>query len=191
MSLVVITGPPGAGKTTVAEAVVQTFDPSVLVSGDEFFGFLRAGAIEPWLGAADEQNGVVSRAAASAAGAFASGGYTTIYDGVIGPWSLERFAQGTGLPSLDYVILLPSEDCCVERVATRSNHGFRDEAATRHMHRQFASRSMELDPKHVLVESAEDVEATARLILKGKESGRFVYRLPPSHSDQARPLSIR
>lgn len=42
-------GPPGAGKSTVARAVSATFEPSVLVEGDAFFGFLDQGAIEPWL----------------------------------------------------------------------------------------------------------------------------------------------
>lgn len=47
-SLMVITGPPGAGKSTVAELIADRLASSVLVEGDAFFAFLRAGAIEPW-----------------------------------------------------------------------------------------------------------------------------------------------
>ena len=47
--LIVVTGPPGAGKSTIAELLVSEFDPSALVAGDQFFGFLRAGSIAPWL----------------------------------------------------------------------------------------------------------------------------------------------
>ena len=70
---------------------------SVLVQGDAFFSFLASGAIEPWLPAPNDQNTVVTKAAASAAGAFATGGFTTVYDGVVGPWFLATFGAATGL----------------------------------------------------------------------------------------------
>jgi Mrp family chromosome partitioning ATPase len=38
-SLLVITGPPGAGKSTMARAVAAAADNSVLVEGDAFFAF--------------------------------------------------------------------------------------------------------------------------------------------------------
>ena len=47
-------------------------------------------------------------AAAAAAGRYAAGGYRTIYDGVVGPWLLPRFAGATGLEHIDYVVLLPT-----------------------------------------------------------------------------------
>src|SRR5262249_10993711 len=59
--LVVVTGPPGAGKSTVARALAEKFEPSVLVAGDAFFAFLAGGATEPWLPAAHRQNEVLIR----------------------------------------------------------------------------------------------------------------------------------
>jgi adenylate kinase family enzyme len=47
-SLLVVTGPPGAGKSTVAALLAAQLDHSVLVDGNSFFSFLRVGAIEPW-----------------------------------------------------------------------------------------------------------------------------------------------
>jgi adenylate kinase family enzyme len=57
--LVVVTGPPGAGKSTVAGILTNRARRSVLVDGDAFFGFLTSGAIQPWLREANDQNEVV------------------------------------------------------------------------------------------------------------------------------------
>ncbi len=54
--LLIVTGPPGAGKTTAAELLADRHDPSVLVRGDDFFAHLCQGAIDPWLPGADQQN---------------------------------------------------------------------------------------------------------------------------------------
>ncbi|HEX2040334.1 MAG TPA: AAA family ATPase [Acidimicrobiales bacterium] len=173
-SLLVVTGPPGAGKSTVARVLADRFERSVLVEGDAFFAFLARGAQRPWLPGSEAQNEVVTRAAAVAAAAFVAGGYTTVYDGVVGPWLLPTFAAATGLDSVDYAVLLPAEDCCVERVATRRGHGFDDEAATRKMHREFASAAVER--RHVFVDPPDRPEATAELVLTARAAGSLAYR---------------
>ena len=172
-SLLIVTGPPGAGKSTVARALAARFERSALVEGDAFFAFVASGAIPPWLPESHEQNDVVTRAAAVATGQFVTGGYTVVYDGVMGPWFLPTFAAATGLGSLHYVILLPSVERCVERVATRDGHGFTDEAATRHMHDQFARA--EIDARHVVHEPPDRVDQVADLILEGFERGSFEH----------------
>ena len=171
--LLVVTGPPGAGKSTVARALVDTFEPSVLVEGDAFFAFLARGAIEPWLPASRSQNEIVVRAAAAATGRFASGGYATVYDGVLGPWFLPEFAAEAGARELHYVILLPPVERCVRQVANRSGHGFTDEAATRHMHREFAQA--EIDQRHVLTGLASTIEGVAADILARLRAGALRY----------------
>src|SRR5262249_51657659 len=113
-------------------------------------------------------------ASASAAGRFADGGFTTIFDGMVGPWFIDEFAVFAAVDRLDYVILLPSEECCVERVATRPNHGFTDEPATRHMHQEFASAAA--DERHVIRSPPDDPGAVADLIIGALDEGSLIYR---------------
>ena len=174
-SLLVVTGPPGAGKSSVARLLADAAHRSVLIEGDAFFGFLASGAIEPWLPASNDQNTIVTKAAASAAGAFAAGGYTTVYDGVVGPWFLPTFGAATGLNRLDYAILLPSVEVCVQRVATRRDHGFTDEAATRKMHAEFL-RARVAD-RHVLRDPPRDAVAVADRVTSASEAGELTYAI--------------
>jgi gluconate kinase len=175
--LLVITGPPGAGKSAVARIVANRFDPSALVEGDVFFSFLARGAIPPWLPESNAQNEIVTQAAAVAAGRYASGGYTTVYDGVVGPWFLSTFVDTCGLASIDYVLLLPDLEQCVDRVATRLDHGFTDEDATRKMHHEFATA--DIDQRHLIVDPPDQVEEAADLIVAAWKRGTLAYRSRP------------
>jgi hypothetical protein len=170
--LIVVTGPPGAGKTSAARALSAMFTRSVLVSGDDFFGFVDQGYVAPWTVEAHEQNDTVMGAAAAAAGRFAAGGFAVVYDGVVGPWFLDAFIAGTGLDWLHYVMLLPPEAICLERVHSRVGHGFADLEATRHMYRQFADAG--ISARHVL-RGVEDVQSLALRIFGLVESGAIVW----------------
>lgn len=171
-SLLVVTGPPGAGKSTVARLMAERADRSVLVEGDAFFAFLARGAIEPWLPESRDQNEVVTRAAASAAGEYARGGYATVYDGIVGPWFLPTFAAATRLERLDYVVLLPPVDECLRRVDTRLDHGFRDADATRKMYDEFSRAAVER--RHVLTDLPSDPSAVSDLVEGSRAAGKLV-----------------
>jgi cytidylate kinase len=173
-SLLVVSGPPGAGKSTVAALIAERFESSVLVEGDAFFGFLRAGAIEPWLVESHAQNEVVTDVAAAATAAFVAGGYDTVYDGVLGPWFLPAFARRLGIDEFDYAVLLPSVDACVRRVATRVGHGFSDEAAARSMHEQFVTHRPA--DSHVIDDGSSNPDAIAGEIIRRRDHGLLRIR---------------
>jgi predicted ABC-type ATPase len=174
-SLIVVSGPPGAGKSTVARLLAERAEPSVLVEGDAFFGFLAAGRIEPWLSGSHPQNTVVTEAAASAAGRFATGSYFTVYDGVVGPWFLPTFLKASGLSEFNYVLLLPSVERCVRQVDERVGHGFIDEPATRQMHREFSSAT--IATRHVISEPMGPVEETVERIQAAAQRGELTYSI--------------
>ena len=128
--LVVVTGPPGAGKSSVSEELAKRWKPSALVPGDAFFGMIKRGYILPWLPQSQRQNAVIIEAAAAAAGRLCEICFV-VYEGVVGPWLLPTFVRATGLADLHYVALLPPLDVCIERVRSRVAHGFSDPAVTR------------------------------------------------------------
>jgi hypothetical protein len=167
--LLIVSGPPGAGKSAVAAAIADRYEPSVLIEGDVFFGFLRRGAIAPWRPEADPQNLVVAAATGAAAGRFAAGPATVVYDGVVGPWHLYGFLGHAGLVSCSYAVILPPLEQCLHQVRTRVGHGFTDEGAARHMHGQFAGAT--IDPRHVFTNPVGDFDRTVEAIVAAHTAG--------------------
>ncbi|MEX2247329.1 MAG: hypothetical protein WEC75_11660 [Dehalococcoidia bacterium] len=110
--IVIVSGPPGAGKSTVCDLLCERYDRTVHLLTDEAYGWIRMGFIEPWKPGSLTQNLTVSRAAARAATAFAQARYGVFVDGVIGPQHLPVYLeelQAGGVP-VHYAVLLPSLD---------------------------------------------------------------------------------
>ncbi len=121
--IVIITGSPGTGKTTTASIVAQKSDleKSVHMHTDDFYHYLRKGAIPPHLPESNEQNIVVIEAFLEAAKRFVRSGYDVIVDGIIGPWFLEPWK---GLVrehfEVHYIILRAGKEETLRRAVERS-----------------------------------------------------------------------
>jgi adenylate kinase family enzyme len=76
--VIVLTGPPGAGKTTVARVLAESLPTSVHLHADDFWHYIRRGRVEPYLAEAHQQNQTVMDAIAQAAFCYAAGGYQVI-----------------------------------------------------------------------------------------------------------------
>lgn len=145
--ILILTGPPGSGKTTTAAALAdEPGSPKVHLHADDFWHVIRHGAIPPYLPEAHGQNAVVMEALARAAAAYAAGGYFVVLDGIVGPWFLAPF-RAIDAP-VHYVVLRPSLEAAVARCQARGGDTLTDAATIAELHRQFAS--LGALEKHVL-----------------------------------------
>jgi hypothetical protein len=167
--LLVVTGPPGAGTSTVAPLLAAASNPAALVPGDDFSSFWVRGRIDPWLPAAHAQNEVVVRAAAGACGTFVRGGCPVVHDGMVGPWFLPTATGGhradAAAPRRADAVAgqVPGPGGPPSRARPHRPE------ATAHVHAEFTVP--DVDPRHVVPVSDESPHQLAGLVLRRYRDG--------------------
>lgn len=175
--LLILTGPPGAGKTTVGAIIASESPLSACIQSDWFWTTIVNGHIPPWEGAADSQNRAVIRAATAAGVRMANAGFTVVLEGILGPWHFEPLREELARCAVpvNYAVLRPDSDTCLARGRRRPlespqhRDALTDEGPIRHMWDQF--RHLGAIEQFVIDSSAIDPQGTAELVRKRIASG--------------------
>jgi len=134
--LLLVTGPPGAGKSTIARLLTREWDLAVHVHTDDFYAWIASGYVEPWLPAAQHQNVTIVEAIARVADGLAEGGYAVVVDGILGPWFLDPFRALHR--DVAYVVLRPTLEEAEHRAGHRGDHPLKDLSVVGQMHAAFS-----------------------------------------------------
>jgi tRNA uridine 5-carbamoylmethylation protein Kti12 len=119
MQLVIISGPPNAGKSSAAEALCQRYDRMLHVDVSALRDFLRMGRLRPW----DEtpegrrQRELLIASACDMARRFLDAGYGVVIDDIVTQDDLLSYRDalaGCSWP-VHFVVLLPDLDLLLER----------------------------------------------------------------------------
>jgi predicted kinase len=170
--ILILSGHPGSGKTTTAESLARMPGvPKVHLHSDDFWGYIKAGHIDPWLPEADRQNRMIARIVADVAGLYAREGYFVVLDGVVRPWWLPHFTP-TGLPT-HYIVLRTSLHEAVRRCAARGGDSLSDPAVVADLHNQFTDLGRY--ERHALAVSARTHQQVMAAVLAalGAETHRL------------------
>jgi chloramphenicol 3-O-phosphotransferase len=171
--ILILTGPPGSGKTTTGEALAHVpGSPKVHLHSDFFWGFIKHGKIPPYLPEAHSQNGVVIDVVSKVAEGYARGGYFVVMDGIVGPWFLAPF-RALEVP-LHYIVLRPPLEEAIRRCQARGGDTLADPEPITHLHRQFSDLG-ELE-RHAFPTEGRDREEMLRAVSAAVDSGEFRLR---------------
>jgi tRNA uridine 5-carbamoylmethylation protein Kti12 len=173
--VLILSGPPGAGKTTAAELLAARWERTVHLESDLFFRAIRSGYVEPWRPESREQNEAIGGIVAGVAAGYAAAGYFTIVDGIVIPgWLFEplRDSIRDAGHAVAFAVLRAPLELCVERVEARDSDGLADPAVVEQLWNSFAH----LGPleQHAVDVGSMSPDATADVLEQRLRDGSLV-----------------
>ena len=170
----IISGVPGAGKSSVANALMGRFDYGIHIPVDDLREFVVAGIAHPvpeWTPETGRQFELARVAAAQVAALYNQAGFAVAIDDVISP-SDARAAFDDALDgrALHKVLLHPNLDTALERSASRTSKPFDPtvlDATIRALHASTVAEQYGAMGWQVIDSSALTLEQTVDQILEG------------------------
>jgi chloramphenicol 3-O-phosphotransferase len=165
-SVLIVSGPVGAGKTTVCrELIASASGPTAYIEGDWFWTYIVKPAAQQ---SPPERFRMIMRAMLAAARHYARDGYGAIVDFSIPPWYLDAVRALLKGCDCSYVVLRPSEAICASRAAARSEGTIPAYEPYRELYRAFAGFE-----RNTIANDDSDPALVAASIWEGLRAGAF------------------
>lgn len=168
----IITGTPGAGKSSVSAALMQRFPFGLHIHCDDLRGWVVAGNAPPvptWTAETERQFRLSRRTAVEMATRYADTGFAVAIDDVIFESAYaEQFAPCLVGYTVCKVLLAPNREVALHRNATRTNKEFDTSLlidTTRQLHGELLAANRPGDGWHVIDSSRQSVAETVDAIL--------------------------
>jgi predicted kinase len=134
-----ITGAPGAGKSTVSDALCQSFPRAVHIPIDDIRDWVRSGFASPveWTAETGRQFALARRGAARLAADYAAAGFVVVLDDVVRDSDVAQYTDHLTNTTLRKVLLNPTLETVLARNAAPRGKDFDVsvlEAACRGLH---------------------------------------------------------
>jgi adenylylsulfate kinase-like enzyme len=166
-----ITGAPGAGKSTVSVALCRKFSMAVHIPVDDIRDWVRSGFASPveWSAETSRQFALARRGAARIAADYADAGFVAVLDDVVRASELGQYTDYLGDTTLRKVLLNPSLETVLARNGAAGRKPFDSrvlEAACRALHPLLAAENTPERGWIVVDSTTLDIDDTVDAIVR-------------------------